>query len=104
VAEIKACLLDAVQLHPRVVISPAPFVLFTDFADKSLKFEVHFCIAMQHMTDGRRIESDLREAIDATLREAGLMQDAVPSAVGVSRVSRPDTPQVAALIPRRRAS
>ena len=68
VADIKDSLLAAVQLHPRVAVNPAPFVLFTDFGDKSLKFEVNFSIAMQHMTDARRIESDLREAIDAALR------------------------------------
>ena len=105
VADIKDCLLAAVQLHPRVVASPAPFVLFTDFGDKSLKFEVHFSIAMQHMTDGRRIESDLREAIDAAFHEAGFIQDAAAPAARPGGARRPDTPQVRdAVISLRRAA
>lgn len=75
VSEIKDCLLSVVQLHPRVVENPTPYVLFADFGDKSLKFEVHFSIAMKHMTDGRLIESDLREAIDAAFRQTGIIQD-----------------------------
>ncbi len=94
VADIKDCLLAAVQLHPRVVASPAPFVLFTEFGDKSLKFEVHFSIALRHMTDGRRIESDLREAIDAAFHEAGFIQELAPPAARPGGARRPDTPQV----------
>lgn len=75
VADVKACLLAAAQRHPRVVASPAPFVLFTDFGDKSLTFELHFSIAIHNMTDCRLIESELREAIDAAFREAGFFQD-----------------------------
>jgi small-conductance mechanosensitive channel len=93
VAEIKDCLLTAVQMHPRVVASPEPFILFTDFGDKTLKFEAHFSIAMQHMTDGRRIESELREAIDAAFREAGFIQDAAPRAVSPDGAGRANTPR-----------
>jgi small-conductance mechanosensitive channel len=94
VAEIKDCLLSVVQLHHRVVESPAPYVLFTEFGEKTLKFEVHFSIAMQHMTDCRRIESDLREAIDSTFRQTGIIQDAVNSAARASAASGLDTPDV----------
>ncbi|MCU0874948.1 MAG: mechanosensitive ion channel [Pirellulaceae bacterium] len=105
VADIKDSLLAAVQLHPRVAVNPAPFVLFTDFGDKSLKFEVNFSIAMQHMTDARRIESDLREAIDAALREGGFTQGAAPPAVRPGSARPLDTPQVLdAVSSRRRAA
>lgn len=78
VSEIKNCLLSAIQLHPRVMATPEPFVLLTDLADKSSKFEAHFLIAIERITDGRRIESELREAIDAAFRAAGFIQEATP--------------------------
>ena len=58
--------------------TPEPFVLLTDLADKSSKFEAHFLIAIERITDGRRIESELREAIDAAFRAAGFIQEATP--------------------------
>ena len=82
VAEVKACLLATAERHPRIVASPAPFVLFTDFGDKSLTFELHFSIAIQSMTDCRLIESELREAVDAAFRAAGFIQQP-------SRAARP---------------
>jgi hypothetical protein len=57
------------------------------------------------MTDARRIESDLREAIDAALRQAGFIQGAVPPAVRPGSARPLDTPQVLdAAIARRRAA
>jgi small-conductance mechanosensitive channel len=94
VAQIKDCLLSVVQLHPRVVENPAPYVLFTDFGDKTLKFEVHFSIALRHMNDGRRIESDLREAIDSAFRQAGIIQDPAISAVRSNAACGLDLPDV----------
>jgi potassium-dependent mechanosensitive channel len=62
----------AVLEHPDVIKTPDPFVLFTDFAASSLNFEVHFWIRMRTLMQRRRIESDVRHAIDGLLREADI--------------------------------
>ncbi|MFO0903850.1 MAG: mechanosensitive ion channel [Pirellulales bacterium] len=71
ISEVKRCLLDAAQ-RPEVLASPAPFVLFADFADSTLTFELHFWVRLTSMTACRRVASDIRESIDAAFREAGI--------------------------------
>ena len=46
--------------HGRVLNSPEPLVLFEEFADNSLNFELHFWIRMRTLMQGQRIESDVR--------------------------------------------
>jgi len=64
---------QAAAEHPSVHPSPEPLILFTDFGDNSLVFEVHFWIQMRNLMDRRRTESELRFRIDALFREAGLV-------------------------------
>lgn len=63
----------AVEEHGKVLEKPEPIVLFTDFGDNSLNFEVHFWIHMRRMMDRRIIESDIRYRIDGLFREAGIV-------------------------------
>lgn len=60
----------AAQEHGRILRSPQPEVLFTDFGDNALGFEVLFWTAVTRPLDLRRIESDLRFRIDKLFREA----------------------------------
>ena len=53
--------------------SPAPIVLFTEFGDNSLNFEIHFWITMRRTMDRRMIESDIRYRIDNLFNEAGIV-------------------------------
>lgn len=62
----------AVNEHPAVLPSPEPIILFKDFADNSLNFEVHFWIRMRTVMQGQKIESDVRHAIDELFDEAGI--------------------------------
>lgn len=62
-----------VTTHEKVLRSPAPIVLFCDFGDNALAFEVHFWIHMQRMMDSARVESDVRVAIDDAFCEAGIV-------------------------------
>jgi len=80
VSEVKECLQAATKLHARVVANPEPFVMLTDIGDKSLKYEVRFLISMRYLTDNQRIESELRESIDAALRVEGYIPKATPKA------------------------
>ena len=59
--------------HEKVLPSPAPIVLFRDFGENALAFEVHFWIRIQRMMDSARVESDVRVAIDDTFCEAGIV-------------------------------
>ncbi len=70
--DVSALLERAVLEHPSVLKSPDPIILFKDFADNSLNFEVHFWIRMRTQMQRQRIESDVRHAIDDLFDEAGI--------------------------------
>lgn len=71
IAEVKRCLLESAK-HPAVLEDPRPFVLFADFADSTLNFELHFWVRLASMTACRQVASDIRESIDAAFRESGI--------------------------------
>ncbi len=71
--EVSRLLTKAVTEHGRVLKHPAPIVLFTEFGDNSLNFEIHFWINMRSMMDRRLIESDIRFRIDNLFREAHIV-------------------------------
>tara|TARA_R110000765_G_scaffold59189_3_gene115335 strand:- start:1867 stop:2850 length:984 start_codon:yes stop_codon:yes gene_type:complete len=66
---VKSVLEELLEDHIRVLESPDNRVLFMDFGDSSLNFEVHFWISPRSTLDRRQIESDLRFKIDALFRE-----------------------------------
>ena len=67
-------LLEATVLsHPKVLSDPPPIVLFKDFGDNALAFEVHFWVHMQRMMEAARIQSDIRAEIDERFREEGIV-------------------------------
>ena len=59
--------------HPAVLDDPEPVVLFRDFGDNALIFEVRFWIEMRTVMDRLRIESEVRFRIDDLYREAGIV-------------------------------
>jgi small-conductance mechanosensitive channel len=65
--------LKAAANHDRVFDKPAPFVLFSEFGDNALQFELHFWVAVRTLTERRVIESDIRFNIDHLFREAGIV-------------------------------
>lgn len=72
VREVEKRLLACAQEHPRVHKHPAPLVLFEEFGDNALNFNLLFWVRVERPMDRRRIESDLRYAVDESLREAGI--------------------------------
>jgi small-conductance mechanosensitive channel len=70
---VKQLLLKAAGEHGKVLKEPEPFVLFTDFGDNALIFEIYFWISIQRLMDRRVIESDLRFIINELFREAGIV-------------------------------
>ncbi len=99
-AEVAHLIRRAVDEHDKVLQYPEPVVLFSDFGDNALLFEVHFWIHMPDHMHRRRIESDIRSRIDGSFREAGITI-AIPqrdvhldshSPIQVKLVDRPSQP------------
>lgn len=64
---VKKCLLQAVTSHDQVSSKPEPSVLFLDFGESSLDFEVLFYTVNNFRV--MKIQSDLRFEIDRLFRE-----------------------------------
>jgi potassium-dependent mechanosensitive channel len=62
----------AVDEHQRVLKDPKPVVLFQEFGDNSLVFEVFFWLNLTSNMDARVVCSDLRFIIDNLFRDAGI--------------------------------
>jgi len=73
VREVERLLLKAAGENPMVLKEPEPFVLFTDFGDNALIFEVHFWISIRRIIERRLIESHVRFHIDDLFREAKIV-------------------------------
>lgn len=67
--EVQQILQRAVTGCDEILPSPAPFVVFSDFGDNALMFDVHFWTDVRSMTQARIIESNVRLAIDRFLAE-----------------------------------
>ncbi|MBU1052296.1 MAG: mechanosensitive ion channel [Proteobacteria bacterium] len=73
VKEVERLLLKTVKENDKVLQDIEPFVVFSDFGDNALIFEVHFWISIRRIIDRRLIESSIRFRIDALFREAGIV-------------------------------
>ena len=71
--EVTRLIRKAVDEHPRILKQPDPIILFADFGNNSLDFEVHFWIRMRRLMDRRIVASDLRYRVDEMFREAGIV-------------------------------
>jgi small-conductance mechanosensitive channel len=63
----------AAREHGKVLDKPQPIVLFSQFGDNALIFEIFFWIRMRTHMERRMIESDLRYRIDHLCREADIV-------------------------------
>jgi potassium efflux system protein len=73
VREVERLLIIVAKEHEKVLEDPEPFVLFNDFGDNALVFEIHFWISMTHLLDRRIIASDVRFRTDELFRESGIV-------------------------------
>jgi len=73
VREVERIMLEVAAEHKKVKKKPEPFVLFNDFGDNSLIFDLFIWINMNRIMDRRIIESDIRFHIDERFREAGIV-------------------------------
>jgi small-conductance mechanosensitive channel len=68
---VKSILLDIAKAQPTVLKSPAPMVLFTDFADSSLNFRVAFTLIDSF--DVRFTQSSIRFEIDKAFKQNNIV-------------------------------
>lgn len=79
VEETRESLLQAAALHPKVLASPAPVVLFKEFSTTTMSFELHFWLKLHSVMECRIIESEVRQAINGLFRDT----DAATTSAGV---------------------
>ena len=70
VEQVRDLLLECVLSHPKVSKKPAPYVLFQDFGESSLDFEVRFYVS--DINVGWTAPSDVRFIINKRFREEGI--------------------------------
>ena len=70
--EVTKLLEQAVGSHGKVLKDPAPVILFEDFGDNALMFNVDFWVNVTTQTDFRVVASDLRFMIERLFREADI--------------------------------
>ena len=66
------CLRQAAEENPLVKKSPEPLIIFEDFGDNALIFDLYFWVEVQGERDLRVIRSDLRHRITELLEAAGI--------------------------------
>ena len=73
IREVEEIMLKAVMENERTIKKPEPFVLFSDFGDNALIFEVHFWISVRQVIERRLIESNVRFRIDELFRKTNII-------------------------------
>ena len=73
VRQVEALLLKAAGQNKRVIQFPEPFVIFRDFGDNALIFELYFWISITKVIERRIIESSIRFQIEEFFGEAGIV-------------------------------
>jgi len=63
---------EAVDDHEDIRDDPEPVVIFEEFGDSSLVFEVYFWLNVQQPIDRRIIRSDVRHRIGELCKERGI--------------------------------
>ncbi len=71
--EAAALIAQAVNEHPGVLREPKPIVVFEDFGDNALIFDVYFWCNVNSEMELRLVKSDLRFRIDAMFRKADIV-------------------------------
>lgn len=66
---VEKLMLKAAREHPETLSDPAPLVIFEDFGDNALVFELYFWCEARAERDLRMIRSDIRFRIDELCRE-----------------------------------
>ena len=69
--QVEKLLLDVAGGHSQVLKSPAPFVIFKNFGDDGLEFEIYYWFELRKGS-GAKISSDMRHHISAVFKREGI--------------------------------
>ena len=69
--KVEELLMEAATGHSSVLKNPAPFVIFKNFGDDGLEFEVYYWFELRKGS-GAKISSDMRHRITAMFRREGI--------------------------------
>ena len=69
--EVEKILLDVAKGHSQVLKNPAPFVIFRNFGDSALEFEIYYWIELI-TSSGIKVSSDMRHHIMAVFAREGI--------------------------------
>jgi potassium efflux system protein len=69
---VKKLLLEAAERHDQVLRSPPPTVIFEDFGDNALIFELFFWVQLNPSNSLKAIAGDIRFSIDELCRQNGV--------------------------------
>jgi len=69
--KVEKILLDVAKGHSQVLKNPAPFVIFRNFGDNSLDFEIYYWIELR-TSSGLKVSSDMRHHIMAIFEREGI--------------------------------
>lgn len=72
-AKVAELIAQAVAAQDDILTDPQPAVIFDNFGDNALEFEVFFWVNATVERDLRRIRSNVRFAIDASFNQAGIV-------------------------------
>ncbi len=73
VRQVEQLIYDAAKGHPDVQVDPPPQVIFEDFGDNALVFDLFFWTLLRPGGDLRKLRSDLRFAISDQFNEQGIV-------------------------------
>ncbi len=72
-SDVSRILLDVAQKHSYVLNQPEPIVVFDDFGDSALQFDLYIWVSVTGGKELRVIRSDLRHAIDDAFKASGIV-------------------------------
>lgn len=70
--EVSRLVRQAVTEHQAVIQDPKPIILFKDFGDNALLFEVHFWLHMRTIMEAEAVASEVRHTIDDLFKESNI--------------------------------
>jgi potassium efflux system protein len=73
VQKVEQALLRATKSNKKILKTPAPFVLFSDFGDNALVFKVYFWVLIRTVLEKKQIESRVRFEIESQFRQEGIV-------------------------------
>lgn len=70
--EVRRLLREALKSEPKALAHPEPVILFNEFGDNALHFEIIFGVRMKNHMERMKIESNIRFNIDDLFRKADI--------------------------------